>query len=117
MSYTEPLSNQIYRFILAVGFGIILGIIYEVIVLLRTIISRKKAAVITQDIIFSIIASILSFFFMLVYNEGVVRLNLIFAEGVGLYAFHLAFGCRFTLPIKRFAAKFKLKWRKKRKTE
>ncbi len=114
MTYSEPLNNQIYRFILALGFGIILGLIYEIFVLIREIFSFKKSLIITVDILFSVLSAFLTFFFMLVYNDGRVRLNLIFASLMGLFAFHYTFGGRAIKPLRRFILKTrKLTFKKK----
>lgn len=112
MTYSEPLSNQLYRFILALGFGIILGIIYEIIVLIRTLVSERKGAIIAQDIVFSIIFSVMSFFFMLIYNEGEIRLNLIFAQLLGIVTFHITVAGRITKSVEKIRNKLRLKKRK-----
>ncbi len=117
MSYSEPLANQIYRFVLALGFGVILGVIYELLVLIRTLISEKRWAVITQDITFAILSAFLSFLFMLVYNEGIVRLNLIFASFLSLFAFHRVCSGKIIYPFRVFIRKIKGRLRKKEKNK
>ncbi len=114
MNYSEPLSNQIYRFVLALGFGIIMGVVYELFVGIRVIITEKKGAIIFQDLLFGAVFSVVSFFFMLVYNEGAVRLNLIVAQFAGLWVFHLTFGARFVCALRKFKKCFSFK-RKKHK--
>lgn len=115
MSYTEPLINQIYRFVLAVGFGIIMGVLYELFVGARTLFTEKKWAIITQDISFSAVFAVLSFFFMLIYNEGVVRLNLIVAQVLGLYTFHITFGKKIVRPVRNLRRKLSKKVKKLKK--
>ena len=92
MNYSEPLSQQVFIFIRAFGSGFIIGVIYDLIFTLRSLISSKKSAIIFQDILFGIISSVFSFFFMVLFNNGIVRLNLIIAEALGAVVFHFALG-------------------------
>lgn len=102
MSYTEPLINQIYRFMLSVGFGIIMGLLYEVLTFIFTSLFYSKRSALLRDVIFSIVFTIMSFFFMLVYNEGEIRLNIIFGQISGVVIFHLTFGKYVLFPVKCF---------------
>lgn len=83
MTYSEPLFNQVSRFVTSIGFGFVICVLYIVLVITRSIISDKKWAVITQDMIFGILTTVLSFFFMVLYNNGEVRWNLVFGEILG----------------------------------
>lgn len=83
MTYSEPLFNQISRFVSSIGFGFVICVLYLVLVILRTVISDKKWAIITQDIIFGVLTTVLSFFFMVLYNNGEVRWNLVLGEALG----------------------------------
>lgn len=96
MIYTEPLFNQISRFAVSVGFGFIICILYFAVFFVRKAISDKKGAVIVQDIAFGIIATILSFFYMVIYNNGEVRINLLIGEITGAVVFYFAVG-KYTL--------------------
>lgn len=105
MSYSEPLINQIYRFVLSVGFGVIMSVFYEVVSCVFLIISNSKKSVFIRDILFSVVFTVMSFFFMLVYNEGEIRVNLIFGQLLGLAVFHITFGKILQLPFLKFAEK------------
>ncbi len=92
MNYSEPLVSQVIIFFRAVGAGIILGILYTAVSFMRMIFGERKSVYVTFDIIFSLAASVVSFFFMVLYNTGQVRLNLMVGELFGGVAFHLSLG-------------------------
>ena len=83
MNYTEPLLNQVSRFLMSMGFGFILCILYLTFSFIRMMLGEKRWAYIVTDILFGIIATVLSFFFMLIYNNGQVRLNLVVGQLTG----------------------------------
>lgn len=119
MSYTEPLINQIYRFALSLGFGVIMSVVYEILSCFFLLISVRKTAVFIRDVLFSVLFTVMSFFFMLVYNEGVVRLNIIIGQLLGLTVFHITCGKFLQKPFlklrERNIFKFKSKKYKKNK--
>lgn len=106
MTYAEPLSNQILMFISSIGPGVLIGFIYDVIFTFFRTFSHKRAVIITADIIFSILATLISFFYMVIYNSGTVRLNIIFAEALGAVAFHFTMGRYISKPIEFIAVIF-----------
>lgn len=91
MTYGFALSQQLELFFYALGFGFLLGILYRLVMTVREEISDKKAAVVAGDIIFSILATVFVFCFLLIYADGQVRLIALFADAVGftLYIFTL----------------------------
>lgn len=99
MSYSQPLSSQVVIFIYSVGFGVLLGLVYEVFTVLRMLLSDKKWAYVLCDAAFSLIGSILSFFFMVLFNNGIVRLNLVLAQLVGGLCFHFSVGKYLIKPL------------------
>ena len=92
MTYAEPLSNQVLMFIRSIGPGVIIGILYDVIFSFFRTVSNKRFMIITADLIFCISATLISFFYMVIYNSGTVRLNIIVAEIIGAAAFHMTMG-------------------------
>lgn len=92
MNYSEPLSQQIVVFVRAIGSGVFIGIVYDFIFAVRSIVSQNKTAIIVQDILFGIAASIISFFFAVLFGAGIVRFNLIVAQAAGALAFHFSVG-------------------------
>ena len=108
MNYTEPLINQVYRFSLAVGFGVIMAVIYETFSFVRIIFESRKVTFIC-DIIFSVVFTVMSFFFMIVYNDGEARFNLVAAQLLGLVSFHIAFGKYLLSPFRAMSEKVRNK--------
>ncbi len=99
MNYSEPLSNQILVFIRGVGFGVLLGLLYECFCVLRVFLSDKKWAYVVCDVLFGLTGTVMSFFFMVLYNDGRVRLNLMAAQLLGGIAFHIAAGRYLIKPL------------------
>ena len=99
MRYTEPLSNQVLMFISSIGPGVLIGLIYDVIFSFFRALSDKKAFMIISDISFSVIATMISFFYMVIYNSGTVRLNIILAQLIGAVTFHYTLGRYLGVPI------------------
>ena len=104
MTYAEPLSNQVMMFVRSIGPGVLIGLIYDVIFTFFRTFSHKRAVIIAADLTFSIIATLLSFFYMIIYNSGTVRLNIIIAEIIGAVAFHMTMGRYIAKPVS-FTAK------------
>lgn len=107
MSYNQPLSNQVIVFAFGVGFGVLLGVLYEIFSVLRMLLSDKKWAYILCDTLFSLIGTVLSFFFMVLFNSGVVRLNLIVAQLTGGLVFHFSLGKYLIKPLLFIAEKIR----------
>ena len=99
MTYAEPLSNQVLMFIRSIGPGVLIGLIYDVIFTFFRTFSHKRAVIIAADLTLSIIATLISFFYMVIYNSGTVRLNIIIAEIIGAVAFHLTMGRYIAKPV------------------
>ncbi len=102
MNYSDPLISQVTVFFRSVGAGIILGIIYSALSFLRMVFGEKKSVYITFDIIFAVTASVVSFFFMVLYNTGQVRFNLMVGELAGGLAFHLSIGRYFLSVMQKY---------------
>ncbi len=92
MNYSEPLISQVVIFCRAIGCGIILGVLYDAVSFIRMLFGERKSVYVFFDTVYFLVASLVSFFFMVLYNSGQVRLNLIFAELFGGVAFHLSLG-------------------------
>lgn len=92
MNYSEPLISQVSIFFRAAGCGIILGILYDAISLVRMLFGERKGVYVFFDTLYFLVAAVISFFFMVLYNSGQVRLNLMLAEGAGAIAFHFSLG-------------------------
>lgn len=103
MTYAEPLSNQVLMFIRSIGPGVLIGFIYDVIFTFFRTFSHKRPVIIAADLTFSIIATLISFFYMVIFNSGTVRLNIITAEIIGAVAFHMTMGQYMAKPVSLIA--------------
>jgi len=70
-----------------VGVGVPVCLIYIGIQSLFRALSGKDRFIFAADILFSVIAALISFFFMVFYNNGRVRLHLIMGEALGFFVF------------------------------
>lgn len=102
MNYSEPLINQVVVFFRSVGAGIILGIIYSVINIIRAVFGERKSVYVFFDLAFFIIASFISFFFMVLYNSGQVRFNLMLGEAAGALSFYYSLGIYIVRTAKKY---------------
>lgn len=105
MTYSEPLFNQISRFVTSIGFGFMVCALYFAVFFIRKIISDKRCAVIIQDILFGVIATVMSFFYMIIYNNGEVRMNLLIGEATGGLVIYYTIG-RYILAVMTNAAHY-----------
>ncbi len=99
MNYREPLSDQVLIFISSIGPGVLIGFMYDVIFSFFRAFGNKKAIIITADLCFSVLATLLSFFYMVVFNSGTVRLNMIIAQLIGAVTFHYTLGKYIAKPV------------------
>ncbi len=90
--YTFPISEHLEIFLLSLGMGFLLGVLYDVLRVIRLVVSRGKAAVYCFDIIFIALAAVLSYLFMLAVNMGAVRAYIVIAELMGFICYYLSFG-------------------------
>lgn len=91
--YIQGMAVQTQIFLLCIGFGFCLGIIFELIKLIRKIISHSKYAVLAQDILGFIIFTMLIFLFLLCVSNGELRVYSLFGlmAGYVIYYFTLGF--------------------------
>ena len=99
MTYREPLSDQVLIFVSAIGPGVLIGFLYDVIFSFFRAFGNKKPIIIIADLSFSVLATVLSFFYMVVYNNGTVRLNIIIAQFMGAVTFHYTLGKYLAKPV------------------
>ena len=92
MRYTVPLSDQILMFISSVGPGVIIGLLYDVVTSFFGRLGKNTSLTIAGDLLFGVTATLISFFYMVIYNSGTVRLNIIIAQLIGAIAFHMTMG-------------------------
>ncbi len=90
--YSLSLAQQTKGFLLALGMGFILGILYDIIRIIRISISRGKAGVVICDIFFCALACFCTFLFCLTVNEGEIRLYLVLGEVAGFFTYYFSLG-------------------------
>ena len=90
--YTFPTDNQVMLFFLSVGFGFLLGIFYDILRVIRLLVSRGTTAVIVFDIIFALSCALFTYIFLLTVNKGSVRAYMILGEFLGGFFYYVSFG-------------------------
>ena len=90
--YSFSLAVQTKSFLLSLGMGFLLGIIYDLIRIIRISISNKKIGVVISDLLFCVIACLGTFLFCLTVNEGEIRLYLILGETAGFFTYYFSLG-------------------------
>lgn len=92
MEYILSLSTQVVSFLYSLGFGLIIGILYDLLRVIRIVLSFSKTATYVTDFLFSVTASIMTFLFCLSVTNGEVRLYIILGEFIGFAVFYFSFG-------------------------
>lgn len=83
MIYSEPLINQISRFLDSVGMGFILCGLYVAVKVLFRLFGKGKITVAVSDGVFCVLTAFVSFFYMILENSGTVRFNLVVGQLIG----------------------------------
>lgn len=105
MDYIQGLAGQTEIFLYSLGFGFLLGILYDVFRTLRLIISLSKGFAFFCDLLYFVICAFLTFCFILVADSGRVRLYVFFGEALGWFIYYFSFGAiaiRFTNAVTGF---------------
>lgn len=108
MTYIQGLAAQTQIFFYALGFGFMLGILYDVFRTLRLIISKSKIFAFISDTVYFSLTSFLTFCFIMVVDSGKVRLYVFFGEILGWLIWYFSFGAialRFTNAVTRICKK------------
>ncbi len=92
MDYIQGLSAQTEIFLLSLGFGFLLGILYDVFRTLRLIISRSASFTVAMDILYFLLCALLVFCFNLVVDSGKIRLYVLFGDMLGWLIYYFSLG-------------------------
>lgn len=84
--------SQLQIFWYSCFFGIILGIVYDIFRIIRMFFTCKIWNIFIQDILYFLIAGILSFIFILSVNFGEVRFYILAGEAMGWIVYYLTLG-------------------------
>lgn len=90
--YSFEQSEQLKLFLLSLGAGFLLGIVYDVLRTIRLTLSKGKALIFVFDVLYFIIFALLTFLFFLATNKGEFRSYMIFGEVLGWLFYYLSFG-------------------------
>ncbi len=92
MEYIQGIADQTEIFLYALGFGFLLGILYDVFRTLRMIISNSKGFVIFMDLLYFAACAFLTFCFVLALDSGRIRAYVAFGEILGWVIYYFSFG-------------------------
>lgn len=92
MDYIQGLSVQTEIFLLSLGFGFLLGILYDVFRTLRLVISRTAGFTVFMDILYFLLCAFLVFFFNLIVDEGKIRLYVLLGDMLGWLIYYFSLG-------------------------
>ncbi len=92
MIYLQGVAEQTRLFLLSIGFGFLLGILYDVFRTVRLIISDSKGFVLFMDLLYSVFCTFLNFCFILAFDYGEVRIYTVLGETLGWLIYYFSFG-------------------------
>jgi spore cortex biosynthesis protein YabQ len=93
MDYLPNIAAQTRQFLLCLGFGFALGVVYDVFRVLRLLINRRGAlALAVQDVLYCLLCTALSFFFFLSTGDGVLRFYSLLGEIIGWLIYYVSLG-------------------------
>ena len=88
----EMLKMQLIIFGSSWVLGIALGFMYDLFRIIRMVINPKNIGVFIQDVIYFILSGIITFLFVLCFNNGESRFYILAGEGIGWIAYHVTLG-------------------------
>ncbi len=112
--YIPSSARQTYVFLLCIGFGFLLGVVYHLIRFVRKSFFRSQKAIFVQDILFCVVGTFATFCFLLCCNDGEIRLFTFGGLGLGFFIYYISFGifiARFLDKISSTVALFFCAWR------
>lgn len=92
MNYIQGMAEQTEIFFYSLGFGFLLGILYDVFRTLRLTLSRSAWVTFFADTLYFILCGFLIFFFMLVTDKGRLRLYAAAGEILGWIIYYFSLG-------------------------
>lgn len=105
MVYIQGLAEQTEIFLYSLGFGLLLGILYDVFRIPRLIFIRSKSFVFFADLLYFAICAFLTFCFIMVVDSGRVRLYVALGEILGWFIYYFSFGA-IAIRVTDAAARF-----------
>lgn len=105
MEYIQGLAGQTRIFLYSLGFGFLLGILYDVFRTLRLIISRSKGFAFFADLLYFALCAFLNFCYIMAVDSGKVRLYVALGESLGWLVYYFSLGAisiKLTNAVVRF---------------
>lgn len=93
MDYIVGMPRQTTNFLLSLGFGFCIGVLYDVVRTIRLIFGGGKRTVLIFDILYSAFAGLVTFIFSLVITNGMVMAYVVFGEVLGFLYITLRSAC------------------------
>lgn len=90
--YSLSIAAQTKSFLLSLGFGFLMGVLYDVFRLVRISLTKGKRMQIPFDVLYCITLAFFTFLFIMIVNEGEFRFYLLLGEGVGFSVYVLTLG-------------------------
>lgn len=104
MEYIQGVAEQTRIFILSIGFGFLLGILYDIFRTVRIIISDSNGFVLFSDLLYFLVCTFLNFCYILTVDYGRIRFYIVMAEILGWLIYYFSFGT-VAIRISRFISK------------
>lgn len=86
------LSAQTAYFLWSLAFGLLIGMLYDVVRAARIVLRSGRIGTTISDILFFAICGVLTALFALPFNKGDVRVFILFGEMVGFLSYRLTLG-------------------------
>lgn len=90
--YSFEQSEQLKLFLLSLGAGFVLGILYDILRTVRLTFTKSKKVIFIFDILYFFLFGLGTFIFFLATNKGEFRSYMIFGEILGWIFYYLSFG-------------------------
>lgn len=90
--YIPTMALQTRIFLLSIGLGFSLGILYDFFYITRLTITKSKYAIYIQDILYLLSCSFVTFLFILALSSGIVRGYIIIGEFLGWIIYYFSTG-------------------------
>lgn len=90
--YMLTIADQTRLFLLALGLGFLLGVLYDLFRVVRMAFTMRRVGVFIQDVLFFLTCAAVTFIFLLAVNQGEIRGFVIAGEGLGFLIYYFSFG-------------------------
>jgi len=107
MEYIHGLLTQGRMFLFSLGFGFLLGFLYDFFRFFRLLVNRSRGFTVFADIFYFLLSTLLTFFFLLVLDGGRVRLYSLGGELAGFLIYYFSFGVIAGAVFERISNAFK----------